>query len=149
MVSLIVIKVSNMKNIMSSALITLILSVILPYPLFGGEKVHVIDIPEGSVVFVPDVLTIEAGDTIRWTNHDHAKKSHNFASIPGAKPKNKEIPIVILKQDKTFEHTFNKPGEYRYFCYVHRGMMGKIIVKPGDKEETPTTEITEEEKTDN
>ena len=131
------------KSIIGAATILFLLTVI-PAAVFGEGNVHTVDIPEGSVVFVPAVVTLEVGDTIRWTNNDHAKKSHNFASIPGPDPKNKEIPITILKQDKTFEHTFNWPGEYRYFCYVHKGMVGTIIVKPGDKEETSTTEDTEE-----
>lgn len=99
--------------------------------VFGAEQAHVVDIPEGSKVFVPEIVTITAGDTVRWTNNDHAKKSHQFASIPGADG-GKEIPVTILKQDKIFEHIFKEPGEYRYFCFVHRGMTGTVIVKPAE-----------------
>ena len=122
-----------MKNLKTAAFITLFLFTVIPSTVFGEGKVHTVDIPEASVIFVPEVMMIKEGDTIRWTNNDHAKKSHNFASIPGPDPKNKEIPITILKQDNTFEHTFEKFGVYRYFCYVHKGMVGKIIVTPADQ----------------
>lgn len=122
-----------MKNIKTAALITLFLFTVIPTTLFAEGTVHTVDIPEDSKVFVPDVVMIKQGDTIRWTNNDHAKSSHNFASIPGPDPVNKEIPITILKQDKTFEHTFKNFGVYRYFCYVHKGMVGKIIVTPANQ----------------
>ena len=138
-----------MKNFMIATLFTLFLFTAIPSTVFGEGKVHIVDIPEESKVFVPDVVMIKEGDTIRWINNDHEKSSHNFASIPGPDPVNKEIPITILKQDKTFEHTFNKFGVYRYFCYVHKGMVGKIIVTPASQQGSSTTEGTEKEKADN
>jgi plastocyanin len=122
-----------MKNFKISAITVLFLLTITSATVFGQGKVHIVDIPEKSKVFVPEAVTIEPGDTVRWTNNDHDKNAHSFASIPGPEAENKEIPIVILKQGKSYEHTFNKPGEYRYFCYVHRGMVGKIIVKPANE----------------
>lgn len=130
MYSLYVIKVLTMNNF-KTVVLTALLLIANSAAVFGAEKAHVVDIPEGSKVFVPEIVTITAGDTVRWTNNDHAKKSHQFASIPGAEG-GKEIPVTILKQDKQFEHTFKEPGEYRYFCFVHRGMNGTIIVKPAE-----------------
>jgi plastocyanin len=39
----------------------------------------------------------------------------------------------ILKEGDTFEHTFDKPGTYRYYCRFHgekggKDMAGKIVV---------------------
>lgn len=114
-------------------IVIVFLTAIFPTVVFSEGKVHIVDIPEKSKVFVPDVVIIEAGDTVRWTNNDHDMESHQFASIPGTEVEDKELPIVILEQDKSFDHTFNKPGEYRYFCFVHQGMVGKIIVKSSKK----------------
>lgn len=125
------IKVLVMNSFKAIGLTALLLLTANSAAVLGDEIKHVVDIPEGSKVFVPETVTITAGDTVSWTNNDHAKKSHQFASIPGADG-GKEIPLVILKQDETFEHTFKKPGEYRYFCFVHRGMNGTIIVKPAE-----------------
>lgn len=110
-------------------IIVLFFVTILPIRGFGEGKIHIVDIPEKSKVFVPDVITINAGDTIRWTNNDHAMDNHQFISVPGPYPENKEIKITLLEPDKSYEHTFSKPGKYRYFCFVHQGMIGTIIVK--------------------
>jgi len=91
--------------------------------------VHEVEIPDGVDQFVPAIVNITAGDTIRWVNHDTKQPSHDFASLPGSKPENKELKVVELKSGEVFEHTFERPGEYIYFCYIHKGMIGKIIVK--------------------
>ena len=100
--------------------------------VFRKGKTHIVNIPEESKVFVPAVLTIKAGDTIRWTNNDHSIEAHKFASVPGPNPENKELKITILEPGKHFEHTFLKEGEYLYFCFIHQGMVGNIIVKAVD-----------------
>ena len=102
---------------------------ILPGNVLAEGKIHEVVIPEGQSKFVPEVLTIAVGDTVKWINHDHRMDSHDFASVPGPNPENKEIKLTVLKPDESTEHTFTKPGEYRYFCYIHKGMIGKIIVK--------------------
>ena len=91
--------------------------------------VHEVVIPDGQSVFSPDTLTIAVGDTVRWVNKDTVHPSHDFASVPGPNPENKEIKVVELKSGESYEHTFTTPGEYKYFCYIHQNMAGVIIVK--------------------
>lgn len=96
---------------------------------FAEETVHEVVIPEGKSVFTPEVITVTAGDKVRWVNQDTTFPSHDFASVPGPNPENKELKIIELKSGEAYEHTFNTPGEYSYFCYIHKGMVGKVIVK--------------------
>ena len=30
---------------------------------------------------------------------------------------------------ESYQHTFTTPGEYRYFCDLHGGMTGRVIVQ--------------------
>ncbi len=90
--------------------------------------VHDVVIPDGVDQFMPAIITISAGDTVRWTNNDSHRPSHDFASLPGPNPENKELKVVELKPGEVFEHTFKRPGEYIYFCYIHKGMIGKVVV---------------------
>ena len=96
---------------------------------YAEGAVHEVVIPEGKSIFSPEVITVSAGDTVRWSNKDENFPSHDFASVPGPNPENKELKIIELKSGEVYEHTFKKPGEYSYFCYIHKGMVGKVIVK--------------------
>jgi len=91
--------------------------------------VHDVVIPDGVDQFMPAIVTISAGETVRWVNNDTKQPSHDFASLPGTKPENKELKVIELKSGEVFEHTFDRPGEYIYFCYIHQGMIGKVVVK--------------------
>lgn len=69
--------------------------------------------------FNPAELSVNAGDTVTWTNQDpvqHQIKSDTFNSSP-------------LSQGEKFQFTFTVAGEYNYSCAIHPSMKGKIIVK--------------------
>jgi hypothetical protein len=72
--------------------------------------------------FTPSRLTIAVGDTVRWRNqNDVVADDGNFRSGPPS------------SAGFVFEHTFNAPGTFGYFCSVHgspgEGMAGEIVVQ--------------------
>ncbi|HWE96411.1 MAG TPA: cupredoxin family copper-binding protein [Tepidisphaeraceae bacterium] len=72
--------------------------------------------------FIPAEITVPAGTTVTWVNHDdvpHTVTSTDkrFASSPA------------LDTDGRFSQTFTTPGTYAYYCAVHPHMTGKVIVK--------------------
>jgi plastocyanin len=73
-----------------------------------------------NFVFSPNTLTIAAGNTVRWTNHDDIP--HNIVSDE------KTFKSKLLDTDEAFAYTFTKPGTYTYFCGLHPKMTGKIVV---------------------
>lgn len=79
--------------------------------------------------YSPSRLTIKAGDTVTWTNEDFVQ--HTVTSGTGfSDPENgKEFGSYLLSQGGTFEHTFENRGEYEYYCQVHPGMKGIVIVQ--------------------
>lgn len=95
--------------------------------------IHVIEIPLGTEkvrnVFIPDNIIIKQGETVRWKNND--KIAHIFASMPLIG--NGGIFSPSLKPGATWEYRFDKPGEYFYLCFIHKGMVGKIRVLPVKK----------------
>jgi len=71
--------------------------------------------------FMPKTLTVPAGTTVTWTNHDdvpHTVTSTDsrFASSPA------------LDTDDHFSYRFTTPGTYAYYCSLHPQMTGWIIV---------------------
>jgi plastocyanin len=73
--------------------------------------------------FAPPSVTIHAGDTVRWINDDD--DAHTVTATDGS------FDSKGLDTHQTWEHTFAKPGTYRYFCELHPFMKGTIVVKGG------------------
>jgi plastocyanin len=73
--------------------------------------------------FTPPAITVSAGTTVRWTNHDDIP--HTVVSDDnGGTFKSK-----ALDTDDVFSVTFSKPGTYTYFCSLHPKMKGQVVVK--------------------
>ena len=82
-----------------------------------GETAVKID----NFVFSPLTITIAAGTTVRWTNHDDIP--HTVVS------EDKSFKSKVLDTDESYVFTFSKPGTYTYFCSIHPKMTGKIMVQ--------------------
>jgi plastocyanin len=71
--------------------------------------------------FGPQTLTVPAGTTVVWTNHDDIP--HTVVSTDGV------FKSKVRDTDEKFSYTFSKAGTYSYFCSVHPKMTGKVIVQ--------------------
>lgn len=75
--------------------------------------------------FLPDMLSITAGDTVTWTNRDNAH--HNVVFLTGLG----QTENFGLGQSASLR--FIAPGTYQYLCAIHgQSMSGTIAVKPAD-----------------
>ena len=97
--------------------------------------------------FLPAEITIEAGDTIRWTN----KEKRQYHSVWFEQLEEKE-PDYLFPGD-TYERTFDEAGDLPYRCGPHPKMTGMVHIKdasgnkasPGkaqEQESAPADEIT-------
>ncbi|MFQ5456490.1 MAG: plastocyanin/azurin family copper-binding protein [Nitrospirota bacterium] len=95
----------------------------------GKEKngnIHEVIVLKNKFLFSPQELTIKVGDTVKWINND--VRRHHFATIPGSGPTDELEIFHLFEPSDSWSHTFNTPGEYPYFCFIHNQMRGKIIV---------------------
>jgi plastocyanin len=86
--------------------------------------------------FRPLALTIEAGDTVKWTQvgdqpHSVTAADSSFDSSPNCGPLESD---KCLGMGDTFSFKFEEPGTYRYYCRVHglpdgTGMVAKVTVR--------------------
>jgi plastocyanin len=75
-----------------------------------------------NFAFTPAVLTVKAGTTVVFENHDDIP--HLVVAVDG------KYRSKAMDTNDRFRMTFDKPGEYKYFCGLHPHMTGKIIVTP-------------------
>jgi plastocyanin len=76
-----------------------------------------------NFAFSPTPLTVAPGTKVTWNNKD--EEPHTVTSVDGGQT----FKSPALDTDDKFSFTFNKPGTYKYFCSIHRQMVGTIIVK--------------------
>ena len=78
-----------------------------------------------STRFVPDTLTITAGDTVTWTNRDSAM--HNVIFLTGLG----QTENFGLGQSSSLR--FVTMGTFKYMCALHgQSMSGSITVNPAE-----------------
>ncbi|GMV95722.1 MAG: cupredoxin domain-containing protein [Phycisphaerae bacterium] len=78
-------------------------------------------------VFSPASVTIQAGQTVRWVNDDF--ELHTVTSgRPGEPDEGARFDSGVLAPGARFEHVFNEPGTYLYFCDFHAETMRDATV---------------------
>jgi plastocyanin len=91
----------------------------------AGKEMPTSSSPNQVVVenfsFQPGTLTVKAGTTVTWVNHDDEPHTVN--------ENNKTFKSGTLDTDGKFSYKFTSPGTYSYFCSLHPRMTGQIIVK--------------------
>jgi plastocyanin len=88
----------------------------------GGAQVSM-----QNIQFEPADVTINAGETVTWTN-DEGVPHDVDGSGPGGDFSSG--PEGGMMEGATFRSTFDEPGMYEYVCRVHApGMAGTVTVR--------------------
>jgi plastocyanin len=82
---------------------------------------NVVEVKVDNFSFSPQTITIKPGTTVIWTNRDDIP--HTVVSD------DKVFKSKVLDTDEKFTYTFDKTGNFPYFCSVHPKMTGKVIVQ--------------------
>lgn len=102
---------------------------LLLFAVAGLAEAAVVDVTVRNFRYVPNDITINAGDTVRWTNVEGV---HNVAADDGA------FRSAVSGSNWVYNQTFGEPGVVRYYCEVHsapgldidNAMSGRITVLP-------------------
>lgn len=76
--------------------------------------------------FNPGTITVNRGDSVKWTNNDVTNHTITPAHSESAAA---DFGSGALKQGDTYSYKFTKAGTYDYICSIHPSMTGKVIVK--------------------
>ena len=85
------------------------------------SKPEITEVKIDNFTFGPATLTVAVGTTVTWTNKDDIP--HTVVSTDGA------FKSKVLDTDEKFSFTFNKAGNYPYFCSIHPKMTAKVVVQ--------------------
>jgi plastocyanin len=81
----------------------------------AGDQVSI-----DNFAFAPATLTVKAGSTVTWTNHD--EEPHTVAATDGS------FHSPGMGTGATFSHTFPTAGKFDYVCSIHPMMHGTVVV---------------------
>jgi plastocyanin len=96
---------------------------------FAADQKVVIE----AQTFAPQVTTVHVGDRVRWMNHDDTE---HFLTSSGPLSRGVATRVDDLEfhqqmiPGSEYSHSFRAPGVYGYFCAIHMGMWGTILVEP-------------------
>ena len=79
---------------------------------------------ETNECYIPATVSINAGDTVSWSNDDTA--AHTVTSGSAADGPSGVFDSSLLIAGGTFEHTFDSSGTEDYYCMVHPWMTGSV-----------------------
>jgi plastocyanin len=74
----------------------------------------------GSNSFSPNPVEVKVGETVTWINDDSGR--HTVTSKDGV------FDSGMMGKGQSFSFTFDKAGEYLYFCEPHPSMVGTVVV---------------------
>jgi plastocyanin len=71
--------------------------------------------------FVPHTIVARAGQTVRWTNRDHV--AHTVAS------QRLDLSSEGIEGGESFGYRPDRPGRFAYYCTIHAGQTGVLVVR--------------------
>ena len=99
-----------------------VLLMIVAVRSIANDKMATNEVVIDNFSFRPDKLTVPAGTTVTWINHDDVP--HTVVSTD-----KKTIVSPALDTDEKFSYTFTAAGTNDYYCSVHPHMKASIIVQ--------------------
>jgi len=88
-------------------------------PQTSGGQAETISIRDFA--FTPGNLQVPVGATVTWTNYDDAPHT--------ATATDRRWDTGILNKGQTKSLTFDKAGDYAYYCAVHPSMQARLVVR--------------------
>ncbi|MGD8863620.1 MAG: plastocyanin/azurin family copper-binding protein [Myxococcales bacterium] len=88
----------------------------------GRPAPKTLEMDQKSMQFVPHVLAVAVGDTVRFWNHDTV--AHNVFSPEG------DYNLGVWPPGEYREHVFKKQGAFTQLCSLHPEMLAYVFVAP-------------------
>lgn len=87
-----------------------------------GRPPTTVEMDQKGMRFLPHVLAVTVGDTVRFWNHDTVP--HNIFSPEG------DYNLGVWPPGEFRDHTFTKQGAFSQLCSLHPEMLAYVFVAP-------------------
>ncbi|HZU13663.1 MAG TPA: plastocyanin/azurin family copper-binding protein [Chloroflexota bacterium] len=89
---------------------------------FAMTHPQIVEHPGGhpDALYEPNPIRVRVGQVVAWVNKDH--EAHTVTADDGS------FDSGPIAYGSTWRWVFARPGTYAYFCTLHPGMHGVIIV---------------------
>src|SRR5215212_12014552 len=81
-----------------------------------GKAVSIVGNSAGNS-YIPNLIEIKVGDTVTWINSDSSP--HTVTSLSSNSSNDSNFDSGVLRTGEAFRFTFDKEGQYSYFCTLH------------------------------
>ena len=90
--------------------------------VIGGRMAVAADVQVviDNFTFAPTPVTVKAGTTVTWVNHDDIPHSIVCPAL--------KVHSHALDTDDSFAYKFDQAGTYEYLCGIHPHMHGQVVV---------------------
>jgi plastocyanin len=89
----------------------------------------------GLLAFSPETVKVKAGQTVTWVGGDNIThvlvEGTYVVGADGLRSKEKDdgaFQLRLTRKGQQVSHTYTTPGTFTYFCSIHRGMNGTVVV---------------------
>jgi plastocyanin len=87
----------------------------------AATTVKVVSDPQAQGAYQPNPVTVQAGQSVRWTWEDQGNQ-HSVSADDGS------FESCLQGSGSSFTTTFTKAGTYPYHCSIHSQMKGSVTV---------------------
>jgi len=91
-------------------------------PAPDGQGVAKSRVRISNFAYAPAVIRVPAGSTVTWQNDD--AEAHTVTSD------DKSMDTGVIEEGVSATLSFPVAGDYAYYCTIHPGMRGRVIVAP-------------------
>jgi amicyanin len=95
-----------------------------------GKAVSIVGNSAGNS-YNPNLIEIKVGDTVTWINSD---SSPHTVTSSSSSSNDSNFDSGVVRSGEAFSFTFEKEGQYSYFCTLHPSMVGTVVVFPSEGE---------------
>ena len=85
----------------------------------ASSDVHTVTIE--AMKYLPERLTVHAGETVVWINKDLFP--HTVTEVHG------RFDSHVIQPNASWRYVAKKPGAFDYVCTLHPSMKGALVVK--------------------
>jgi plastocyanin len=89
----------------------------------------------GLLAFSPQTVKAKAGQTVTWVGGDNIThvlvQGSYVVGADGLRSTEKDdgtFQLRLNRKGQQVSHTYTTPGTFTYFCSIHRGMNGTVVV---------------------